>query len=132
MNPDSIAADNPEFFGDVMPGTKYWPEVHAVFQKYIESSCNYLNENNVLAKYVAIYSDLLSDRALDGILRFYESEAGSDYITAVTGGQELMQKYYAESASPVMKEALKKYTEELGAIVEKNRAEQANRYKNLR
>ncbi len=122
-NPLKIAKDNPEFFGGIKPGSKYWPEVERTYSKYINTACNYLNEDKALEKYVEIYSEEMSDNALEEIINFYETKTGAEYLKATSSGNDRMQKYYAESATPAYEKAMKTYTEELGALIRKCRCE---------
>lgn len=123
INPLKLAKDNPEFFGGIKPGSKYWPEVEIIYSEYMNTACNYLNEEKVLEKYVEIYSEEISDRALDEILNFYQTKTGKEYLKATESGNDRMQKYYAESATPAYEKAMKKYTEEVGALIRKCRCE---------
>jgi len=122
-NPLKIAKDNPEYFGGITPWSKYWPDVEMIYGEYIKSACVYLDEEKVLAKFISVYDKEMSDEALDGIIEFYESAAGKEYLKAISHGKERMQKYYAEAATPVFEKAMKKYTEELGALIRKCRCE---------
>lgn len=61
----------------------------------------------------------MSDDALNGILKFYESNAGTEYIKAITIDKERLQKYYAESGVLVMELAIKVYAKDLLKLIKK-------------
>ncbi len=119
VSPEKIFSETPTYFGGITPESKYWKDVKEIYESYITSTCSYLNEEKVLNKYILIYSEEMTDQALDGILSFYESAPGQDYLKAITVGNEKLQVYYAESARPAMERAMKVYAEELIKIIYK-------------
>ncbi len=129
-NPNKIAIDNPEFFGGIKPGSKYWPEVEKIYSTYVNTACNYLNEDKVLEKFIEIYSAEMSDDVLDEILSFYKTKTGMDYLKQTRSGKDRLRIYYAESTTPAYEKAMNKYTEDLGSLVRKCHCE--NRFLRIR
>jgi hypothetical protein len=82
IKPESYLVENPNKFGGIRPGTKYWPEVLAAYEKYYKEMCSRPTENEFMSALAAAYAQNLSQSELKKAISFYSSPTGKRLVTA--------------------------------------------------
>lgn len=76
LDPESVWRADPKAFGGLAPGTKYWPEVEALYDRYRSEYCRSVKPDGLVELVVQRMAERTSEDDLRAALAFYSSDAG--------------------------------------------------------
>ena len=115
-DPEKMVISQPDMFAGVRPGSKHWPKVVTAFRKYVSTSCDFITEKEYLAEYIKVNTPLLTERTLDGVLRFYETPEGKEYLKTSNTSRLTLQTYLVKKQTDKTRAALDVYANKIREI----------------
>ena len=80
FSPGKLAEKNGQYYGFTAKSAA-WPAVLRAFERYAVSSCSPMTLAETKKRYLEFYGSRVSEKDLDGLLRFLRSSSGSAFVT---------------------------------------------------
>ena len=120
---DAIALfrSDPSSFGGVSPQSAYWPEAEAIFQRYRETMCHYMEPQDFAQFMAQQYAERLSADDLKAAIAFLSTPAGQHYQQASVQGSKELQPFAQKKMQELQEQAYKAIHDDLKQLAEKYR-----------
>jgi len=82
ISPESLVAQNPDYFGGIRPGHSKWRRVVAAYESYYEEACSRPSKEEFVAVLASSYASSLTARELRSALQFYATPTGKALVSA--------------------------------------------------
>lgn len=124
VSPEQLVKSQPDYFGGLGPGSPYWVELVAAYQRYAEGLCTAAHSEAALREvYRDLWREKLAERDMDAALKLFRTPAGRRWVAAQNEVVREAPERIGETRTPLLTQALRRLQAEQARILELYRRE---------
>lgn len=116
--PEALAAQNPDRFGDIRPGTRKWPSVVKAYETYVVEACSRPTQEEFLVELAQFYAQVLTAPQLRAAIAFYSSATGKALAAARLQAEEAEREAWLAGNSLHQAEVTAEFERRIAGLVE--------------
>ena len=81
-SPEATWRRDKNYFGGIGPSSPQWSRIDAIWQRYLEATCDGVTQSMLVDLYRDTYRQMLSEGELAAVTAFMETPAGKKFVRA--------------------------------------------------